>query len=83
MQPLKNTQLVDTNRTYRELLFIALPQIIDCDQEHERQLKLVDQLMEIGEENLSSAQNELLGLLVGLIADYEDRTVDFPRSKEQ
>ena len=56
---------------YAELLTIALPVSIKTDEEHERMIKSVDDLM--SKRDLSPEEGRLLELLADIIEDYERR----------
>src|SRR2546428_11434609 len=58
-------------KKYAQLLAHALPKAIETDEENERALELVDQLMFSGEDNLTIEEATLLNLLVGLIEKFE------------
>ncbi len=49
-----------------------MPVIIETEQENERTLKVIEKLMEKGE-NLSPEEEKLLKLLTSLVEDFEER----------
>ena len=57
--------------SYGKLLAEALPQVIETEEENERLLALVDNLMAKGD-NLSPEEDKLFDLLVTLIEKFED-----------
>lgn len=61
-------------RTYGKLLTEALPGVIETEEENERALAIVWELMKKGENNLSPEEDRLFRLLTRLIEDYEDKT---------
>jgi HTH-type transcriptional regulator / antitoxin HigA len=58
---------------YAKLLAEVLPSAVDSDEEAERYLGMVDDLMEKGQDNLSPEEDKLLNLLIVLVQDFEDR----------
>ena len=58
-------------RKYSRLLAKAQPRAITSEEENERLLALVDQLMSKGEENLTPEESALFDLLVALIEKFE------------
>jgi len=73
------TANVDLKR-YGRLLAKAAPKVIKTEQENDRMLAIVESLMAKGEDNLSPEEDELLGLLVGLIDDFESKAYPLPKS---
>jgi HTH-type transcriptional regulator/antitoxin HigA len=59
----------------------AIPQVIKDDEENQRLLDIVEQLLERGEAALSPEQDALLELLTGLIHDYESRAFPLPQTE--
>jgi HTH-type transcriptional regulator / antitoxin HigA len=59
------------NQEYGRLLTVVQPKVIETEEENEFYLAEVTKLMQLGE-NLSSAQEQLLRLLVNLIENFED-----------
>ncbi|MFB2938631.1 type II toxin-antitoxin system HigA family antitoxin [Aerosakkonemataceae cyanobacterium BLCC-F154] len=57
---------------YAKLLAETLPRVIHTEDEHKRLVKVVEKLMDLGEE-LTDEQAELFDLLVTLIEQYEDK----------
>jgi HTH-type transcriptional regulator / antitoxin HigA len=57
---------------YKRLLSRTMPVIIETEAENERMLKLIEKLMEKGE-NLSPEEEKLLKLLTKLVEDFEER----------
>ena len=71
------TALAFDPKKYGRLLVQTLPSPIKTDEEHERLLKIVEQLIEREEEELSPEEGSLLDLLATLIERYE--TERYPR----
>jgi HTH-type transcriptional regulator / antitoxin HigA len=67
------TTQYDPNK-YGKLLLDTLPGVIETDDENERALEIVWDLMKKGEENLSPEEDKLMRLLVRLIEDFEEKT---------
>ncbi len=61
------------NTKYAEILATALPRKIETDAENERVLKIIENLMSKGEENLSPEEETLLVLLAELVEDFEEK----------
>jgi len=61
---------IDPKR-YSRLLAKTLPQTINTEAENDRMLKIVESLMDKGEDNLSAEEGALLDLLVTLIEKFE------------
>ena len=57
---------------YRRLLSRTMPVVIESEEENERMLTIVENLMKKGE-NLSAEEEKLLKLLARLIEDFEQR----------
>jgi HTH-type transcriptional regulator/antitoxin HigA len=74
------TGLAFAPKKYGHLLVQTLPCAIKTDIEHERLLKIVAQLMEREEEELSPEEGSLLDLLVTLIECYEAERYPRPAS---
>lgn len=62
---------IDPTR-YKRLLSQAMPVIIESEDENERMLKVIEKLMDKGE-NLSPEEDKLLKLLTMLVEDFELR----------
>jgi HTH-type transcriptional regulator / antitoxin HigA len=60
------------DQEYAELLTLVQPKVIETEAENEFYLAEVSKLMQLGE-NISSAQEQLLRLLVSLIENFEDK----------
>lgn len=60
-------------KQYGKLLINTMPRRIETEAENEKYLKIVEQLMSRGEENISPEEEKLLDLLVTLIEDFEAR----------
>ncbi len=58
---------------YGGLLATTLPRKIETEEENERILEIIKNLMKKGEENLSPEEDTLLVLLANLVEDFEDR----------
>lgn len=61
---------LDTKR-YGRLLARALPTVIRSDEENNRALAIIEELMEKGEDRLTAEEDALLELLIDLSHDYE------------
>ena len=63
---------------YGRLLATTLPVAIETEEENERMLAKVSQLMTKGEENLSPEERRLLKLMAILVEDFEERAYPTP-----
>ncbi len=61
------------NTKYAEILATALPRKIETEEENERVLKIIENLMSKGEDNLSPEEETLLILLAELVEDFEKK----------
>jgi len=59
-------------QTYSRLVAKARPAVIKTEEENNRMLAIVEQLMKKGD-NLTAEEGELLELLANLISDFEDK----------
>jgi HTH-type transcriptional regulator/antitoxin HigA len=75
-----NTAVLD-ERKYRGLLEETLPVVIRTEQEHQRLLRAVIQLMEKPESAISEEEGRLLEMLSMLIEEYEDRVHPLPKAE--
>lgn len=57
---------------YKRLLSRTMPVIIESEAENERMLKVIEKIMDKGE-NLSPEEEKLLKLLTRLVEDFEER----------
>ena len=57
---------------YKRLLSQTMPVIIETEAENERMLKVIEKIMDKGE-NLSPEEEKLLKLLTRLVEDFEER----------
>ena len=57
---------------YKRLLSQTMPVVIETEAENERMLKVIEKLMDKGE-NLSPEEEKLLRLLTRLVEDFEER----------
>jgi len=62
---------IDPTR-YKRLLSQTMPVIIETEAENERMLKVIEKIMDKGE-NLSPEEEKLLKLLTRLVEDFEER----------
>jgi len=62
---------IDPTR-YKRLLSRTMPVIIETEEENERMLKVIEKLMDKGED-LSPEEEKLLKLLTRLVEDFEER----------
>ena len=60
-------------KTYGELLTRTLPGIIETEEDNEKALVIIWDLMKKGEDNLSPEEDRLFRLLVRLIEDFEEK----------
>lgn len=65
---------IDPTR-YKRLLSQTMPVIIETEAENERMLKVIEKLMDKGED-LSPEEEKLLKLLTRLVEDFEERFYD-------
>ena len=70
---------LDTKR-YGRLLAKALPTVIKSEDQNNRMLAIVEDLMAKGEDSLTPEEDALLELLVDLVHDYEERRYPLPSS---
>lgn len=70
---------LDTKR-YGRLLAKALPTVIKSEDENNRTLAIVEDLMAKGEDSLTPEEDALLELLVDLVHDFETRRYPLPSS---
>ena len=57
---------------YKRLLSQTMPVVIETEEENERMLKIIEKLMDKGE-NLTPEEEKLLKLLTKLLEDFEER----------
>ncbi len=60
-------------KKYGKLLAEVLPRRIETEEENEHYLKIVEQMMKKGAENLSPEEDKLFDLLVTLIEEFEEK----------
>ena len=65
---------------YRDLVSEAAPVVIRTEGEYRRLLKMVEVLMEMPEETISTEEGRLLEMLAMLVEEYEDRTHPLPQT---
>lgn len=65
---------------YGQLLLEALPRPIETEEENERALAIVNELMSKGEDKLTPEEQALLKLLVRLIEDFEEKAYPIPEA---
>jgi HTH-type transcriptional regulator/antitoxin HigA len=65
---------------YGQLLLEALPRPIETEEENERALAIVNELMSKGEDKLTPEEQALLKLLVRLIEDLEEKAYPIPEA---
>ncbi len=63
---------LDTRR-YGRLLAKTLPAVIGSEDENNRMLAIIEDLMGKGEDNLTPEEDALLELLVDLVHDFEEK----------
>ena len=61
------------NKKYGELLLDVLPQKIETEEENERYLKIIEQMIDKGTESLSPEEDRLFGLLTTLVENFEEK----------
>ncbi len=71
---------LDTKR-YGRLLARALPTVIKSEDENNRMLAIIENLMAKGEHNLTPEEDALLELLVDLVHDYEEKHDSLPPNR--
>ena len=70
---------LDTKR-YGRLLSKAVPTVIKSEDENNRSLAIVEELMAKGENKLTPEEDALLELLLGLVHDFEQNRYPIPAS---
>jgi HTH-type transcriptional regulator / antitoxin HigA len=70
---------LDTKR-YGKLLAKARPAVIKSEEENDRMLAIVEELMAKGEDRLSAEEDALLELLLDLVHSYEQKQYSLPVS---
>lgn len=68
-------------KKYGRLLSRALPIVIETEEENERMLAAVEQLVAKGEDKLTPEEGRLLKLMVRLIEDFEESAYPMPDAK--
>ena len=68
-------------RKYRKLLDETLPVVIHTEEEYQRLLHAVAQLMEKPEPEIAEEEGRLLEMLGMLIEEYEDRVHPLPKTE--
>ncbi len=68
------------NKIYGQLLTDTLPRVIETEEENERFLQIIKELMRKGEDKLSLEQESLLDLLCNLVEDFEEKAYPIPDS---
>lgn len=63
---------------YGSLLAQTLPRKIETEAENERILKIIENLMRKGEDNVSPEEETLLVLLSELVEDFEEKAYPMP-----
>jgi len=67
-------------KRYGRLLAKALPTVIKSEDENQRMLAVIEDLMAKGEENLTPEEDALLELLVDLVHAFEEKHFRLPGS---
>jgi HTH-type transcriptional regulator / antitoxin HigA len=81
METVSTTTTIDLDtRRYGRLLAKALPTVIKSEDENNRMLAIIENLMAKGEHNLTPEEDALLELLIDLVHDYEEKHDPFPPS---
>ena len=76
-----STTTIDLDaKRYGRLLARTLPAVIKSEDENNRMLAIIEDLMAKGEDNLSPEQGALLELLVDLVHDFEEKHYPLPSS---
>ncbi len=70
---------LDTKR-YGRLLAKALPTVIKSEDENNRMLAIIEDLMTKGEDDLTPEEDALLELLIDLVHDFEEKHYPLPAS---
>lgn len=68
-------------RKYGRLLGKAAPAVIETEEEYQRMLTRVEQLMDKDDDSISPEEGRLLKLLAMLLEEYEDRNILLPALK--
>jgi len=76
---MNTTTDLDTKR-YGRLLTRALPAVIKSEEENNRILAIIEDLMAKGKDNLTPEEDALLDLLVDLVHDFEEKYYPLPTS---
>jgi HTH-type transcriptional regulator/antitoxin HigA len=80
METMSTTTIdLDTKR-YRRLLAKALPTVIKSEDENNRMLAIIEDLMARGEDRFTPEEDVLLELLVDLVHDFEEKPYPLPSS---
>lgn len=58
---------------YGKLLIATLPAVIETEEENERALAVIWEMMKKGEDSLSPEEDRLFRLLIQLIEDFEEK----------
>jgi HTH-type transcriptional regulator/antitoxin HigA len=80
METMSTTTIDLDMKRYGRLLAKALPAVIKSDDENNRMLVIVEDLMAKGEDNLTPEEDALLELLVDLVHDFEEKHYPLPAS---
>jgi HTH-type transcriptional regulator/antitoxin HigA len=76
-----NTTTIDLDtKRYGRLLARALPGVIKSEEENNRILAIIEDLMAKGEDSLTPEEDALLDLLVDLAHDFEKKHYPIPTS---
>jgi len=75
-----STALLD-QRKYQKLLGRTLPVVIQTEEEYQRMLTAVGELMGKPEAKITEEEGRLLELLAMLVEEYEDRVHPLPATK--
>jgi HTH-type transcriptional regulator / antitoxin HigA len=77
METMSTTIGPDTKR-YERLLAKTLPTVIKSEDENNRMLAIIEELMSKGEDGLTPEEDALLELLVDLVHDFEEKHYPLP-----
>lgn len=75
-----STTTID-ERKYVRLLGKTVPVVIETEEERERMLAAIEELMDKDDDEITPEDGRLLRLLAILVEDYEDRDIKLPKRK--
>jgi HTH-type transcriptional regulator/antitoxin HigA len=75
-----STTMID-ERKYLRLLGKTIPVVIETEDEYQRMLAGIAELMDKDDKDITPEHGRLLKLLAMLVEEYEDRNIRLPKSK--